>query len=181
MSSSSGARQAGGFRGRPKYPGLPGLFLGLLLAVATVPGAASQAVEGTYLVWGPAAVPGVGIGLGVVDLGRFASKEAGLTVEYRPAGRGGVRTIATLGGAVRLLGSRQTVLQLPQALLDVDVGIRLGPALLFRFDETTLQRRKRFALIADPFVRIGIQRAGLFSLELGLHRPLIRAGFWIAL
>ncbi|MFT5143467.1 MAG: hypothetical protein ACI80V_002711 [Rhodothermales bacterium] len=157
------------------------MFLGVLLAVTTAPGAASQALEGTYLVWGPAAIPGVGVSFGAVDLGRFASKEAGLTVEYRPAGEGGIRTIAVLGGAVRLLGSRQTVLQLPRASLDVDLGIRLGPALFFRFDETTLQRRKRFALIADPFIRIGFQRAGLFSLELGIHRPLVRAGFWIAL
>ncbi len=149
--------------------------MGVLLA-APVRG---QALPGAYLLVGPAALPGAGITVSSVGVGRFVTREASLSVGYRSSREGSVRAVGTVGGAIRLLGARQTVIGNPRGSLDLDIGFRLGPAILFRFEETAIEKNKRFTLVGDPFVRIALQSRALFSLELGIHRPALRAAVWL--
>lgn len=109
-------------------------------------------------------------------VGRFLIREVWISGSYRSSAEGSVRAIATVGGALRIMGARRTVLQLAESPWNLDAGLRLGPSILFRFEESRIDRNKRFTLLADPFVRAGY---GRFSLELAVHSPSVRAGFWI--
>ena len=151
--------------------------MGILLSVPV----SGQALPGTYFLVGPAALPGAGITVSSIKVGRFVTREASFSVGYRSSRQGSLRTVGTLGGAVRILGARQTFFSEPRRSLDLDVGFRLGPAILFRFEETAIEKNKRFTLVADPFVRIALQSRALFSLELGIHRPALRAAIWLPL
>ncbi|NNE69130.1 MAG: hypothetical protein HKN29_02075 [Rhodothermales bacterium] len=179
MRSWSEVRSAGGFRGRPLYPAFRGLFLGLCVVIAAALPATAQVPDRPYLIVGPALLPGVGLNITSVDVGRFVTREVAFAAGYRSSRDGSVRTVATIGGAFRLIGARHTVLQTPRRSLDVDLGFRLGPAILFRFEETAIDKNKRFTLIGDPFLRVALQTSVLISAELGIHRPAIRLGVWI--
>lgn len=151
-----------------------------MLSVSQGP-AAGQALDRHYVAVGPALLPGIGLGITSVDVGRFVTREVAVAAGYRSSRDGSVRTVAAIGGALRLLGARQTVLALPRGALDLDIGFRLGPAILFRFEETAIDKGKRFTLIGDPFVRVAVRGSLLFSAELGIHRPALRLGVWIPL
>lgn len=178
MSLYSETGRTGSFRERPKYPGLGVLFLVLFWALP-LSVARAQSPEGTFVAVGPAFVPGMGLTLGHIGAGRFVSKEVVLAAGYRSSRDGSIRTSATVGGAIRLLNARRTVLAEADSGLDVDIGLRIGPAVLFRFEESTIDRNKRFTLVADPFLRVGYRRGATFFLEAGIHRPAFRGGFWI--
>jgi len=80
-----------------------------------------------------------------------------------------------------VLAVQRTIFGMAPAGVDVDLGLRLGPAVLFRFEESDIERNKRFTLIADPFFRIVARKRALFFVELGVHRPALRAGALISL
>ncbi|MFT4605172.1 MAG: hypothetical protein ACI9W4_001911 [Rhodothermales bacterium] len=150
--------------------------MGVVLAAP----ARAQALTDTYLLVGPATLPGAGVWVSSVKVGPFVTREAALAVAYRSSRDGSIRTVTTVGGALRLLGARQTVFDGPRGSFDLDLGFRIGPAILFRFEETAIEKNKRFTLVADPFVRIALQSKALLSLELGIHRPALRAAVWLA-
>ena len=62
---------------------------------------------------------------------------------------------------------------------DVHFGARIGPGLLFRFDEDRPDRNQRFNLTFEPFIRYTLSRNRLFYVEAGVTRPHIRAGIKI--
>jgi len=63
---------------------------------------------------------------------------------------------------------------------DLDVGVRIGPGLLFEFRESRADKNRRFNLFVEPFARVVARPGGTtFFAELGGQRPVLRAGFWI--
>ncbi|MBN4056210.1 hypothetical protein JYT20_00655 [Rhodothermus sp. AH-315-K08] len=182
MSFCSQPFRASRFQKGAKYPALLRLFLlGVLLGGFRAGTAGAQVSEGLHLVMGPAAVPGVGVIVGAVAVGRMLTREVSLAVGYRSSRDGSVRAALTFGGAIRALGVRRTIFGTSSRGVDVDLGLRLGPAVLFRFEESDIERNKRFTLVADPFVRIVARKGALFFLEFGIHRPALRAGLLISL
>ena len=149
-----------------------------MLLPAAFTEARAQLDDGTYAFAGPAFLPGAGVAAGSVVVGRFVTREVWLSGSYRSSASGSVRAIGTVGGAIRLLGARRTVLQLPVGVYDIDLGMRLGPSILFRFEETAIDKHKRFTLVAEPFLRVIADRGTPFSLEVGIHRPAVRGAVW---
>ena len=178
---------------RPLYPTAPHLFLTgvprLVVALVAVfvlspiPAVVGQVPEGAQLQVGPAALPGVGIQLGYVAAKNFFTRELNVVADlsaFRSSGN--VQTALALGGAVRIFGIWRTIGNTPYGGLDVDLGMRIGPGLLFELRESRAAKNRRFNLFVEPFVRTSA-RVGdtLVYLELGGQRPHARAGFWISL
>lgn len=173
----------------PQYPGASDLFrrtaCGALFAVFVLlaPGARAQAPEGAHVQIGPAGLPGVGLELGVLAAQDFFTRELNLVTDLSAfRSDGNVRTALALGGAVRLLGIGRTIGNVAYRGFDVDVGLRIGPGLLFEFREDRASKNRRFQLFLEPFARWSA-RAGrhILFVELGAQRPVLRAGFWIPL
>ena len=86
-----------------------------------------------------------------------------------------------IGGGIRILGIGRTIGNAGYTGYDFDAGLRVGPGLLFAFNETRFTKNTRFNLFIEPFFRFTKMRKGgrVFFVELGLQRPILRAGFWI--
>jgi hypothetical protein len=182
MAFSSQPFRASRFQKGAKYPGLLRLFLVMLVLTGCLArGSLAQPGEGRYLTLGPAAVPGVAVQIGAVEAGRMFTRDFSVAVGYRRSRQGSVRASMTFGGAIRIFGIQRTIFNASFRSVDLDAGLRLGPAVLFRFEESEIERNRRFTLIADPFIRFVARKQALFFVELGIHRPAIRGGLWLRL
>lgn len=162
-----------------------------LVAVATaLPATAQQGIpfppENTVLI-GVGGLPGLGAMAGYVAPARMYTREAVVYGDVIPSirGRDGSAYVAVvIGGALRIIGTGETLGFIPPKKYDIDIGIRLGPSLVFEFEESRADKNKRFNVAAEPFLRfarkLGKQQRTFFA-EGGLIRPTLRFGIWIGM
>lgn len=93
-----------------------------------------------------------------------------------------VRAAGAVGGAVRLVGVVNYFREQPLPY-HVDLGLRLGPGLRFKTQETRAEKNQRFRLIFEPFLRFtyAFERGWTAFAEAGSARPYLRAGLWLRL
>ncbi len=132
-------------------------------------------------------LPGLGAMAGYVSPARTYTREA---VVYGnviiPIGEreGSAYIAAVIGGSLRLIGVGETLGFLPPKKFDIDVGVRLGPSLVFEFEESQAEKNKRFNIAAEPFARYARKmgkRQRTFYAEAGLIRPTLRIGIWLGI
>ena len=153
--------------------------LWILYVTAIVPCYGQEAIQAGIGVW-----PGVGSQINYVRAHTTYSWETAIYMEVEP-GSGRSRTIffvsGGVGAAVRPLGILRVVGDADYGY-DLDVGVRLGPGLLFRDKSTHADRNQQFRLVVDPFVRLLLPRSQrTWFIELGPSRPAFRAGLWLGL
>lgn len=164
-----------------QYPGAWDMFLLALVAHAVFPGIAhAQEPRGGYAQVGLATFPGAGIQAGYVTAESFFTRELNAVLDVRDFGPEATAQVATtLGGAIRVLGIGRTIGGVRYRGVDLDVGMRVGPALSFRLREDRAFRNRRFNLYLEPFVRwTGLVKRRLLFAELGVHAPVLRFGAW---
>ncbi|MEL6614817.1 MAG: hypothetical protein AAFQ43_03715 [Bacteroidota bacterium] len=174
------------------------LLLALAVALGASGGGAAQEVPTDTLFVPPEAPPprlsssprlygGPALGPGL--FGAYAApqftvftQEAALYVDYDPqfTGQGGqLRLGLGIGGSVRLLQVLEIVGDYDADRVDLDAGVRFGPAFdIPFFSPTGEQRTRAFSVLFDPFVR-GSLRLGsnrVVFAEIGASEPVIRGG-----
>ncbi len=135
---------------------------------------------------GPALGPGLFGAYAAPQLVVF-TQEAALYVDYNPkfAGQGGqLRLGLGIGGSIRLLQALEIVGDFDADRLDLDAGVRVGPAFdIPFFSPTGEQRTRAFSVLFDPFVR-GQYRLGsnrVVFVELGGSEPALRGGLSLSI
>lgn len=133
-----------------------------------------------YLQAGVAVIPGVGLQASYVQPRPLYTMEGALYVDFSPSfagGEGSVQLSGGLGGALRIFGIMRALGDPASAGTDLDFGFRLGPALFFALGESS-RSENPFSLFMEPYGRfstdLGNDRVGF--IELGLQRPVLRAG-----
>ena len=146
-------------------------------------GLLGQVPLGGHLQTGPAGLPGLGFQVGYVAAQDFFTREITVVADLSSfRSDGNVHTAIAVGGAVRILGIARTIGNTDYRGFDLDLGVRVGPGLLFEFRESRAAKNRRFNLFLEPFVRWSTRaRRALLFVEAGVQRPVLRAGFWIAL
>lgn len=157
----------------------------LLFLAFTLPATAAHAQQ-RYLQAGVGVLPGVGIQGGYVSPASFYTVEGILYVDGSPpfaGGQGSIQLSGGLGGAIRIMGIIRAIGSPDEEGRDFDVGLRFGPSLFFTVGESSREENP-FSLFLEPFLR-GTSRLGggnhIFFAELGIQRPILRAGIWFAL
>lgn len=158
----------------------------LLLWASTQP--ALEAVAQTperYVQAGVAVVPGLGIQAGYVRMRSLYTVEALSYVDATPrfgGGEGNIHVSGGLGGSLRVLGILRAVGSPAYVGRDLDVGLRFGPSLTFTYGDSP-RARNPFSLFLEPFVRATSNFNGgrVYFIEVGLQRPLLRAGLFFEL
>jgi hypothetical protein len=159
----------------------------ILFIAFTLPATESLAQQrgGRYLQFGVGALPGVGIQGGYVAPASFYTVEGVLYVDGSPpfaGGQGSIQVSGGLGGAIRIMGIIRAIGSPDEEGRDFDVGLRFGPSLFFTVGESSREENP-FSLFLEPFLR-GTSRLGrdhVFFAELGIQRPILRAGIWFSL
>ncbi|OZC04194.1 hypothetical protein [Rubricoccus marinus] len=130
---------------------------------------------------GPALGPGLFGAYAAPQLNVF-TQEAALYIDYDPkfTGQGGqLRLGLGVGGSIRLLQVLEIVGDFDADRIDLDAGVRVGPAFdIPFFSPTGEQRTRAFSVLFDPFVR-GQVRLGsnrVVFAEVGASEPAIRGG-----
>jgi len=160
----------------------------LLLTLAftlTVSPARAQAFAGKYIQAGAGVLPGIGAQGGYVAPASFYTVEGILYVDGTPSfagGQGSIQVSGGLGGAIRILGIIRAIGSPDEEGGDFDVGLRFGPSLFFAVGESSRDENP-FSLFLEPFLRATsrLGRNHIFFAELGIQRPILRAGIWFAL
>lgn len=156
----------------------------LLLCIATAVGAHAQGLGNGPRVYGAAAVgPGFGAVAGSSRPVGFVAAEAALYADLQPrvAGIGAGRLLlsAGAGGSVRLARAAAEVRRTAPGVVDLDVGMRIGPAFYVGFTRPTASSEARaFRVMTDAFVR-GSRRlpSGRVAFaEVGTQAPALRVG-----
>ena len=170
------------------------LLVAVLLAAAgpvsaqsELPGAEAPALSSSpRLYGGPALGPGLFGAYAAPRLVVF-TQEAALYVDYNPkfTGQGGqLRLAAGIGGSVRVMRILEIWQGFDADRLDLDAGVRFGPAFDIPFFSPTGQQRTRaFSVMFDPFAR-GQLRLGnnrVVFAEIGASEPLIRGGLSVGI
>lgn len=166
-----------------------GLFgvLVLLAAWYALPGEtyAQGVAPARHLQVGAGILPGIGLQGGVVIPRGFYTVEGTLYVDGSPpfaGGEGSIQISGGVGGALRILGILRALGSPGYADRDIDFGLRFGPSLFFTVGESS-RGENPFSLFLDPFVRVASTLGGdrIFFAELGIQRPLLRAGVVLGL
>lgn len=152
----------------------------VLLPLAAPPATAQP----SFVQVGAGALPGAGVAAGYVAPSRFYTVEGVAYAHRAPAfdAGGDALVAAGVGGALRIGEALRIVLG-TGAGYEVDAGVRFGPGLFFKAEETRADKNQRFRLIFDPFVRVAVplpRQWALFA-EAGAQRPALRAGVWVPL
>lgn len=160
------------------------LLLSNFLFPSLLPAALAQG-EGRIQA-GVGLVPGIGVYGGYLSAHSFYTAEASVYADATPqflGGEGSVLVSLGLGGAIRPLGLIRMIGNASATSYDIDVGLRLGPALFFAFNETKGTKNQRFNLFLEPFIRLTsrLARGNTFFVEAGIQRPLFRAGLWFSI
>ncbi len=147
--------------------------------------ARGQDVGQRYLQAGIGAIPGIGIQGGYVAPASFYTVEGILYVDGSPpfaGGQGSIQLSGGLGGAIRILGIVRAVGSPAYDGRDFDIGLRFGPSLFFTVGESSRDENP-FSLFLEPFLRATSTFGGdhIFFAELGIQRPILRAGIWFTL
>lgn len=159
----------------------------LLVGSGVLPGSArgQAAGDARYLQAGAAVIPGLGVQGGYITPRSFYTVEGMLYVDGSPGfagGEGSLQVSGGLGGALRILGVLRAVGSPGYQGKNLDVGLRFGPSLFFAFGPSSRDENP-FSLFLEPFARatttLGSSR--ILYVELGVQRPLLRAGLWFAL
>ncbi|NNE45264.1 MAG: hypothetical protein HKN37_01245 [Rhodothermales bacterium] len=168
------------------FEGIVRLVVFATLSFLLMPLAASaqRITSADVLQLGAAGLPGVGIQLGYVDAGDIFTREALVYADVRPRFQSDNETLlisAGVGVSIRIVGGLETVELITPRIWDLHLGVRFGPGLLFRRNETRAEKNQRFSLFLDPFVRFTVAPRGkqTYFLEAGVHRPSLRAGVWL--
>lgn len=160
------------------------LLAGLVALAAPAAHAQSDALGSVPRVYGAAALgPGVGVVAGVArPVGPFLTGEAALYADYQPrvvGGAGRLLTSVGVGGAVRLVRVAAEARRQVPGRVDLDVGLRLGPAFYTAFFEPTAASEARaFRVMTDAFARGTVRLASrrVVFAEVGTQAPAFRAG-----
>lgn len=162
------------------------LFVWLLSLAAILPEpVTAQAPGQRYIQAGAGVIPGIGVQGGYVAPRSFFTVEGILYVDGSPpfaGGQGSVQLSGGLGGAIRILGIFRAIGSPGYQRRDFDVGLRFGPSLFFTVGESS-RGENPFALFLEPFLRATSTLGGrriLFA-EIGIQRPILRAGVWFEL
>ncbi len=159
-------------------------FAALSLLLMPLSASAQRTTSTDVFQLGAAGLPGVGIQLGYVDAGDIFTREALVYADVRPRFKSDSETLlisAGVGVSIRIVGGLETVELITPRIWDFHVGVRFGPGLLFRRNETPAEKNQRFSLFLDPFLRFTVAPGGrqTYFLEAGVHRPSLRAGVWL--
>ena len=146
--------------------------------------AAQLEPEGRYVQAGLGVIPGIGVQAAFLQPSTLYTIEGALYVDFSPSfsdGEGSIQVSGGVGGALRIFGIARAVGNSGSAGTDLDVGFRFGPALFFPLGESS-RAENPFSLFLDPYGRfiteLGNNRLGF--VELGLQRPILRAGLIFA-
>lgn len=162
------------------------LLIACLVAAAVMPPCAiSQPSGQRYIQAGAGVLPGVGVQGGYVAPRSFFTVEGVLYVDGSPpfaGGEGSVQLSGGLGGSIRMLGILRAIGSPGYQDRDFDVGLRFGPSLFFTVGESS-RGENPFSLFLEPFLRATSTLGGnrTFFAELGIQRPIFRAGIWFDL
>lgn len=166
-----------------RFSALQVLSVVLILAVVgVVPHSAhgQLAPGGRYLQAGLAVIPGIGAQASFLQPSTLYTVEGALYVDFSPqfsGGEGSIQVSGGIGGALRIFGIARAIGNAGSGGTDLDVGFRFGPALYFPLGESS-RAENPFSLFLDPYGRfiteLGGNRIGF--VELGLQRPILRAG-----
>lgn|GEM_PF-491605 len=167
----------------------PGKIFGLILLSSLLVAGLSPAAHAqgeSRIQAGFGLVPGVGVYGGYLSAHSIYTTEASVYADAAPqflGGEGSVLVSLGLGGAIRPLGFIRMIGNASATSYDIDVGLRIGPALFFAFNETKSTKNQRFNLFLEPFIRLTSQlaRGNTFFVEAGIQRPLFRAGLWFSI
>lgn len=169
----------------PRVCLLVGFAVLTALALARPSEVSAQAPGQRFIQAGVGAVPGIGLQGGYVAPRSFFTVEGIVYVDGSPpfaGGEGSVQVSGGLGGAIRILGILRAVGSPGYQGRDFDVGLRFGPSLFFTVGESS-RGENPFSLFLEPFLRATTTFGGerIFFAELGIQRPLVRAGVWFGL
>ncbi len=160
--------------------------LGVVTLVLLVSGAASaqQLRFSDTIQLGAGVLPAVGLQAGYLDVGDIFTREATVYGHLRPRFRSDeeeLQVSAGIGVGLRIVGGLETLTLIYPRIWDVHVGMRFGPSLAFRRNETEAEQNRRFSLFLDPYIRFTITPRGrqTYFLEAGVQKPAIRAGVWL--
>ena len=131
---------------------------------------------------GLAAIPGAGVVAGYVSPRGFYTIDAVVYVDATPSFSGGEGSLLAslgIGGSIRPMGVVRMIANAAPADYEVDLGVRVGPSLFFPYGESS-RRRNPFSLFIEPFARATAElgRGRTYFVELGIQRPILRAGVW---
>jgi len=166
-----------------------------VLLIGAASGAGAQELPGAEapsLASSPRLYGGLGLGPGL--FGAYAAprlqvftQEGALYVDYDPRAlgqQGQLRLAAGIGGSIRVMRILEIAQGWDADQIDLDAGVRFGPAFDIPFFSPTGQQRTRaFSVMFDPFVR-GQVRLGnnrVVFAEVGGSEPAIRGGLSLAL
>ena len=126
----------------------------------------------------------MGVQAGYLDVGDIFTREATVYGHLRPhfgSDEEELQVSAGVGVGLRIIGGLETLTLIYPRIWDIHVGMRFGPSLVFRRNETEAEQNRRFSLFLDPHVRFTITPAGrqTYFLEAGVQKPAIRAGVWL--
>ena len=134
---------------------------------------------------GVAAIPGAGAVAGYVLPRGFYTIGAILYADATPrfsGGEGSLLVSLGIGGSIRPLGVVRMIANAGDGTYDLDLGVRVGQSLFFPYGESS-RRRNPFSLFIEPFVRVTSELNGdrTYFVEVGIQRPILRAGLWLSL
>ncbi len=160
----------------------------LLLGFAVffiVPALSAQAFPPSqrFIQAGGGIVPGIGIQGGYFSRGDFITTEVAGYFHMVPALLGGESTFLFslgAGGSLRILHILNMAGTTDVPDYQFDAGLRLGPSFFYVVGG---ENANPFSLFLDLFVRGAreLPDGRTLFVELGIHEPLVRAGFWIRL
>jgi hypothetical protein len=154
------------------------------LLVLLAMGAAGPAAGQRFVQAGAGMVPGIGAQVGFVDGRAWYTAEVMLFVDAAVGflgGEGHVQAATGLGGAVRAMGLARFFTD-SEFNYDLDAGLRFGPSLFFAPQDSP-EALNPFRLFIEPFGRFSTRlsdRLLVFG-EVGMQRPVFRAGVWVPL
>jgi hypothetical protein len=137
-----------------------------------------------YAQVGLGVIPGIGAQGIFVQPRALYTIEGGVYADFSPSfagGQGSFHLAGGLGGALRIFGIARA-LGTPGFQTDFDVGMRLGPALFFALGESS-RAENPFSLFLEPYVRFSgpLGENQMIFGEIGLQRPILRAGLYFSL
>lgn len=157
------------------------ILVAWLTVTAVVHDASAQMDPGrTYVQAGVGAIPGVGFQGALVQTRALYTIEGAFYVDFTPrfvGGEGSVQVSGALGGAIRAFGIVRALGESSRYHSDLDIGFRLGPSLVFAMSEST-RNENPFSLFLEPYGRFAteVTTDRTIFVELGLQRPILRAG-----
>jgi len=138
---------------------------------------------GQQLQVGIAGWPGIGIQVAYIDSRTVYSLETVLQIDYDPfATRSMLHVAGSAGVALLPLNIWRTIGQADYGY-DLDLGMRLGPRIVFVDNPTRADKNQQFGLFIDPFLRFRWRTSALarfWYFEVGATRPVLRVGVWLA-